>query len=1266
MKQNTKIIFNQENLKSNQKDLKITDLEIHFNIPLFNPKTEMGITNHDTHFQKIYGKTFKQAKKINKILNHAFHNQKSKKINKLTINNIEFYLRKRKRIIWATDINNAENISRTFFNNKTYNLEISTLNEKTEMAITTYDPLFNKLVPNPQLNAKKLRTKLDKIMNSKEEITENNYVYNNVNFFLRKNVSGRLIWATLKENAEKIAEKEFNVTIKYYEIPPLDEKTEMGITTEDTYLKKYIRNIQVFCKNVNDKLQQSFTNKEDRSINSLMLNDIEYFQRKRTTKTIWAAKKKDIQKIAEKESDANFYDFEIQEIKSNEMGITGNDTYFMRIIGNTSKLGTKLQEKIEKAWKKKGDNKSDSIDYHGIQYFLRRRYIHVIWATDRNNAYFIAEKECNTMYLEFDVPELHSDEAGISQTNHYFKQIRGTPDKLVKKITSELDKAWKKKKNKNENSIMHNNIEYFYRKSFVHTIWATKIENLDLIAEKELDSAIYQFNIPTLKPDEMGISNNDSAFKGIKGITFNFYKQLHNKLEEIWQKKKNKSVNEITYNNLKYYYRKKGNRIFWATNRENAPSIATKEFNTLFFDFDILPLQPDETCISSGDPNFKKIKGNALELSRILEERLNNEWQKKENFSENKLEINDIKYFIVKSGSNIKWATKTKNLSKLAAQEFGTQHYSFELIELPPDEMSITQADPTLHKIRGKNYIHIHDLNEKLDLLWQQKKDKSKNEIICNEIAYYIRKNKTHIIWTTKKQNAPHIAIKEFNSQFFDFTIPPLKDNEIGFANSNKLFNRIHGSSHKFIKILDEELNKAWDQKINKSENILQIDNITYYICKNHDHYMWATDIKNAHKLAEKLNTRYFEFDLFENTVNEVLISRNDSKFQNIKGNSRKYAEKLSEILFEKWDKKTDKTKNELEYKNIAFCIRRKGGRLIWATDISNLPAVATLLGTTLKDPSIPQTTTHHPFSDIPLVDEIIKEIPRARSRSVQFNGDAYEIRGNAPRNWDVLTDFEKFCVMFHTQLQFDKDESNLTRPLPVKKMDKMEIYVIITPDEMEKIVKRGLYAMLQGLHQTFKSSSFHIKNKDVRKEIYTPENEEIELEQIDEYIPMYTRYLQQDELEELQTKYELIRNNIKNLDALQEFINLLIKYKNIYLTKKYESERNAIVQYEEDIIDIAVQKHDKTNIHQITELIELYCFIKHNLNKKEYRETLEHFYQEKYDNIKIKTITSLPSIPRLIRNFLILLHDLNKDLFEKIKHDSESHYINQKLTNSN
>jgi hypothetical protein len=234
-----------------------------------------------------------------------------------------------------------------------------------------------------------------------------------------------------------------------------------------------------------------------------------------------------------------------------------------------------------------------------------------------------------------------------------------------------------------------------------------------------------------------------------------------------------------------------------------------------------------------------------------------------------------------------------------------------------------------------KHYIYT-TLQKLLNTAWNNKKDKSKNEIELFGITFALRKNSNNLIfWATSKKNIFKIA-ESLNLSF--------KDRFYVYTNrSDQNFKHLIGPKKILQSRINTILDTTWEQQKDKSTNTLIIEGLTFYKEKR----KWKTTMLDIYPLAEFLDTEYYEFELFHlNKDHEIEITRLSDLFKYLVGRPDTLAKKLNGILDAAWLAKEDKAMNILNIGGIQFFKRLKGNQPAWAMKftIKNIIKLAKLL----------------------------------------------------------------------------------------------------------------------------------------------------------------------------------------------------------------------------------------------------------------------------------------------------------------------------------
>ncbi|MFH1541906.1 MAG: hypothetical protein ABIE84_02310 [bacterium] len=259
-------------------------------------------------------------------------------------------------------------------------------------------------------------------------------------------------------------------------------------------------------------------------------------------------------------------------------------------------------------------------------------------------------------------------------------------------------------------------------------------------------------------------------------------------------------------------------------------------------------------------------------------------------------------------------------------------------------EMGVTQNDPTFGFIGGGQPLNARFLNEQLNKAWEEKEDKSANELEYNGVIFFRRKSGSRHIWATDKENVEAVA-KILQQGYFPFEISPLADHEMGVTQNDPIFGFIGGRQQNNANFLKKLLNKAWEEKADKSTNELEYNGVIFFRRKAGPRPIWATDKKNVEAVAKILQQGYFPFEISPLADHEMGVTVNDPTFGFIGGRQQNNSKSLNEQLNKAWEEKEDKSANELEYNGVIFFRRKSGSNYIWATDKENFLAVANILG---------------------------------------------------------------------------------------------------------------------------------------------------------------------------------------------------------------------------------------------------------------------------------------------------------------------------------
>ncbi|MFH1541907.1 MAG: hypothetical protein ABIE84_02315 [bacterium] len=73
-------------------------------------------------------------------------------------------------------------------------------------------------------------------------------------------------------------------------------------------------------------------------------------------------------------------------------------------------------------------------------------------------------------------------------------------------------------------------------------------------------------------------------------------------------------------------------------------------------------------------------------------------------------------------------------------------------------EMGVTRNDPTFGFIGGGQQLNAKFLKNQLNKVWEEKADKSTNELEYNGVIFFRRKSGLRHIWATDKENVAAVA----------------------------------------------------------------------------------------------------------------------------------------------------------------------------------------------------------------------------------------------------------------------------------------------------------------------------------------------------------------------------------------------------------------------------------------------------------------------------------------------------------------------------
>ena len=446
---------------------------------------------------------------------------------------------------------------------------------------------------------------------------------------------------------------------------------------------------------------------------------------------------------------------------------------------------------------------------------------------------------------------------------------------------------------------------------------------------------------------EMGITSTDITFGQLEGQRCLNGRLLRAVLDAFWEAKADKSKNELIYEGIVFYKRQNGPTPIWATDKANVSEVANILGQELYL-FELTELDPlREMGVSEGDKTFESIS-NSQRIGMSLREGIEEAWERKEDKSINEVEYKGIVFFKRKKiNTPFIWSTNKENLLGIA-KLMGQTVNLFELIESDPAiEMGITGKDKLFMMIEGKKSTNAQLLREALDKEWEAKEDKSKNELIYKGIIFYKRQNGPTPIWVTDKGNLLEVANllgKEVNY----FEIPEfISAFEVGVTGEDKTFAQIP-NVNKNSKLLREALDVEWSRKTDKSKNELIYKGIIFCKRMRGVRFIWATEKLNWSKIVSILGQTVSGFKMIDfDSASDMGITCKDKFFGQIPSINQN-SKLLRKALDNEWERKADKSKNELIYKGIIFYKRRRV-HVIWSTERGNLLKIANILGKELN-----------------------------------------------------------------------------------------------------------------------------------------------------------------------------------------------------------------------------------------------------------------------------------------------------------------------------
>ncbi len=554
--------------------------------------------------------------------------------------------------------------------------------------------------------------------------------------------------------------------------PPLDiARGERGITGNDSSIfDNFIGVSWKLAGELNSRLDKEWAAKTDKTKNELIYKDLKFYKRRNNNNQIWATDKENASEVA-RILGKKWYSFKLAEFNpvQGERGVIGaENSIFENFIEGKESLAKELNSRLDEEWEAKTDKTKDELIYEGVKFYIRAVCGKTIWVTNEENASAIARILYKEWY-SFKIEELNLAKGEIGVTgqreNGIFENIVGKNGELAKELNSRLDEEWEAKAEKTTNELVYEGVRFYKRRNGPITIWATDKENASEVA-RILGKKWYSFKLEAFDPakGEQGLTQGEnSIFENIVGTKKELAKELSSRLDEEWEVKVEKTMNELVYEGVRFYKRMSGSKTIWATDKSNATTVA-RILGKEYYAFKIEAFDPEKG--ERGfllEPNiFENIEGFKKELAKDLNRILDKEWESKVDKTINELIYKGVRFNKKQArNGNIIWVTDRSNASAVAGI-LGKEWYPFKIEAYNPENGEravVVKAENSIFEgISGKESL-AKELNSRLDEEWKAKTDKTKNELIYYGLKFYKRDpGKGKIIWVTDKNNASAVA----------------------------------------------------------------------------------------------------------------------------------------------------------------------------------------------------------------------------------------------------------------------------------------------------------------------------------------------------------------------------------------------------------------------------------------------------------------------------------------------------------------------------
>jgi len=443
---------------------------------------------------------------------------------------------------------------------------------------------------------------------------------------------------------------------------------------------------------------------------------------------------------------------------------------------------------------------------------------------------------------------------------------------------------------------------------------------------------VQKVKLKKVRPDEIMVVKTDANFMRLHGDTYDILQRL--KSDEMLGDPRNTSQESRILEGIVFTRRKKGVNTVWTFHKSDIGKVAA--LLGIGYDSVLLKkIQPNDIKVTVHDAEFTRFQGNTPGLARRMN---SDEMLGDPNKAE--VETRILKGIVFTRRRNrtcTVWTFHKSDIGKVAAL-LGVGYDRVLLKKVQPDEIRVAYTDAEFTRLHGNTLPLAKRLNSD-DMLGDPNKTEEETKIFKG-IVFTKRRNVSSRVWTFNRSDIGKVAAL-LGVGYDRVLLKKVQPDEIRVTHTDAKFARLNVDTEYIAQRLKSDDMLGDPDKAEEETKTLK--GIVFTRRKNGVHKAWTFHRSDIDKVAALLGVGYDRVLLKKVQPDEVRVSKYDSDFARLHGDTIHIALQLNSVeMLGDPNKAEEETKI---LKGILFTRRRSGAHRVWTFHKSNIAKVAALLG---------------------------------------------------------------------------------------------------------------------------------------------------------------------------------------------------------------------------------------------------------------------------------------------------------------------------------